>query len=158
MVKAVIPKPIQKNLGARVRAAHHESTACDVGGSQFGDAACQGVETPGIHAVCQHFTSVVSMTVAGALACLPCANHQRVICFFKAQALLVFFGLRLKPQELAYLITQPAHAATAWHSTLSVLHLPLTGHTSPSSGQITLAASVRPKYAKTSAGVPFQRS
>jgi len=154
----VVPKPLQECLRSRMWAAHHESTPCDIGRGKFGDAPRQRVEAPGIHAVCQHFLPIVSQAVALAFPCLPSTNQQAVIRFFQAQPPVVLVILRLKSQELPYLVTKAAHASTAWHSMLSAAHFSLTGQTSPSSGQITLAASVRPKYASTSAGVPFQRS
>ena len=154
----MIPKTFQESLGSRMWAVHHESAARDVGGGQFGDAPRQGIETPGIHAVRQHVLAVVSQAVARAFACLPSANHKRVFSFLQAELHLLLFNLRLQSDELLESSSQAAHAATAKHSTFSTAHLPETGQTSPSSGQITFTASVRPKYARTSAGVPFQRS
>ena len=141
----MIPKSFQESLGSRMGAVHHESAARDVGGGQFGDAPRQGIETPGIHAVRQHVLAVVSQAVARAFACLPSANQERIFGFFQAELDLLLFSLRIQTQELLELLTQAAHAATAKHSTFSTAHLPETGQTSPSSGQITFTASVRPK-------------
>src|SRR5690606_27507524 len=108
------------------------------------DTPRQGVEAPGIHAVCQHFLAVKGLSVARVFPCLPSANQQGVIRFFQAKLFLMLLRLGLDPQKLPELLTQAAHASTAWHCTVSASHLPTTGHISPSSGQITLAFSVRP--------------